>query len=146
MADLTQPLPDDADDSPRAQPSPLALTFALAGAPFAWIVQLLSGFVLANRPCFAAAQALAERVPATSGQHPAPLIVHLVCLALAVAATLLAARIWRASTTQAPASVIDIGGSRTHFLALCGLSGGFVFVVSILFDTPGLFVVPLCPQ
>jgi hypothetical protein len=67
-----------------------------------------------------------------------------ICLGMALAAVLLAANIWRTSGRRDASAVIEKGAGRTHFLAMCGLAGGIGFAVSILFDTPGLLVVPLC--
>jgi hypothetical protein len=143
MDDAAPNVPADSGPACEPLPSRRSLSFALAAAPFAWIVQLVAGYVLTSQSCLSAET---EGAPTGIWAHPSPLVVQAVCFVVALCGVLLAARMWRESARTHAPSTIDKGETRTHFLALCGVVGGIAFSVSILFNVPALFVVPLCPN
>lgn len=133
-------------DTPAA--SPLALWLAFAAPPAAWVVQLIAGFALATHPCFHQGRAALSIGGIASA--PAAMGVQIACFLVAVFGTVLAWRLFRATQAhpqepdKSTHATLDAGEGRTHFMALCGLIGGALFIASIVFDAPGLYTVPLC--
>jgi hypothetical protein len=123
-----------------------ALAFGLAGAPFAWALQLFVNYGIASRVCFPGAIPQLSAI-GTSSAWFTILVVELVALAVSVLAAVISYGSWRATRHEAAGEtshMVEAGEGRTRFLALWGLLTSVGFAIAIMFSLVGLFVVPLC--
>ena len=133
-----------ANPAPRHGRVPPGWLFAgLAGAPAAWTLQILASYAVSSDACTLTQGEAGQARAAGFGAEPALLLaINLACLALAGAAAWLSWSHWRRSRGEG--SDPSIGRGRTHFLALCGVLSGAIFVTAILFDTLEPLMVPMC--
>jgi hypothetical protein len=139
---------------PQAHPAPhrgrvgaLALAFATMAAPLAWSVHLLMSYAIASHACFPGdMQRLAP--PADSVWLWSLLVaIDLITIAIAFAAALVAYRIWRSTRHESPGpagTLIEVGEGRTRFLSIWGMLISAGFLVAIVFDLIGVWVLPSC--
>ena len=77
------------------------LLSALAAGPAAWILQLLIGYGVASHLCFPRERPHLNGLPGKWASEPAWLLaVNLVCLCLALGATLASYRSWRGARLE----------------------------------------------
>jgi hypothetical protein len=141
--------------APRRDKAGLVLLFfGLAAGPIVWSIHLVANYALASHSCFPDG---APRFLAPSGIGRVWLtlvaIDGLAMLVTAIAA-LISYRNWRTTRREtsehaSPAAghaneLVEIGEGRTRFLALWGMLTSAGFILTILFDLVGLFVLPLC--
>lgn len=142
--DVGRPSPD------RERVGRFTLYLGVLLAPLAWILQLVIGFEVANRACFA--PGIPEKTPMTvppwlETALTTTNIVALIAAALAIAICLRSMR--RTGTKRHPrgaGGMLNVGEGRTRFLAVFGLLTSVLFFVAIAFNTASLFLVPLCEQ
>ena len=77
---------------------------------------------------------------------PTLLGIDVATIAVAIVAILISYHYWRRARDEAVAhaALIETGEGPTRFLALWGLLVGFGFLVAVLFDLIGLWIVPVC--
>ncbi|MDJ0450749.1 hypothetical protein [Methylocystis sp. JR02] len=134
--------------APHRARTSLALLFgALLASPLAWSVQLLVNYGLASHACFPSDRPRSSLAPGWEWVEPVVTALNLLCLAIAVVASLVALSVWRRTSGEAEGgheSVIDVGQGRTRFLAIWGVWGGVWFALQILFATISIIWVPAC--
>lgn len=140
---------DDPELHPsRTRPSAPGTVRLFAGiviAPLAWSLQLLVGYGLAAHACYPADLALES-----------PLWANLRTIVGAISAALwlvlgagcaIAWRNWKATRAHSDAGahqIIQSGGGRPRFMALCGVMVSGLFAVVLLFTSVGILWVPSC--
>ena len=118
---------------------------ALCAGPAAWVAQLVGGFAVSSLACFPHdAPALS---PPGAGEHLGLAVLNLACLALALAGLAMAFVAWRRAGPKGGARETDAMPAalgRERFLGACGMLGGVIFSIAILFDTAALLGTPAC--
>jgi hypothetical protein len=121
--------------------------FALFGGPFAWFVQLCSGYALASQPCFIDGDR--SWLPAFGLQWtwPAMIAVMLTAVMIALFALTLSWRAYRRTQNEAAGDelhLMEVGAGRTRFLALWGivLAAGFSGATAV--TAVALVLLPRC--
>lgn len=125
----------------------LALAYAVGGAPMAWLGQINVVYPLLATPCFPGPDRNLIFPPNAQWAFILALAVYLVLLSLAVAAALLAWRIYKRLSAGGDSSGDHFEGSgvgRIRFLAFCGILLGVGFSGAILLNAFSLIVVPPC--
>ena len=126
-------------DTPATKVSYLRV-FAVVGGPLAWFAELNIGYALANGPCFAGSQRLAQP-PAGLGWTSSLLpFVLAACALIAVAAFAVALDRLRhfGSAPATPAA------ARAGFAALWGALMGGGFFIATVATAAGLILLPRC--
>jgi hypothetical protein len=126
-------------------PSLGALWFGLLVPPLAWSAQELVGYGLAARACVSGRRHLLAIAP---GLGMAELIVSGAALVLAVIAVITAGLSWRRSDPDRSAAVrasLGTAGERSRFMAMAGMLLGMLFLLAILMNAGGYFLVSPCP-
>jgi hypothetical protein len=78
---------------------------------------------------------------------PALLAINLAAIAAALAAGMLALRLWRRTREIHPPvynQLLPAAAGRIRFLAICGVLTGFGALAAIIFDLIALLAVPPC--
>lgn len=122
-----------------------SLSFALFGAPVAWSVSALISVSLAGHACYPTIMPLA--VPVWSGLWPTLLSISLIATAITTLASLVALRDWRKADREQPSSnqdPLEVSQGRNRFLAAWGLLTSVAFLITMVFSTVMLFLVPVC--
>lgn len=121
------------------------LLFAVFGAPFAWLAQLVVNYGFATYPCFPHGAARTLILPGWGSERTWLVLVS--CVAVAIALGSLAA----AWTAFGRARSLDREGgaharrvSRTRSLAICGLISAAMFGLATLFTLAALSRIPQC--
>jgi hypothetical protein len=125
----------------------LGLLFPLLAPPLAWTIHLALNFGLASHACFPDGEPLAVPPAGFDWLRLLLLVVDLGAMAVAVIAVAVAYRSWMVSARELAATearVMEEGESRTRFLAIWGTLIGAGFLIAILFDFVGLWVLPIC--
>jgi hypothetical protein len=129
----------------RRRVSIVASLASLIAGPAAWITQLVVGYGLSSLACFPHDVALRQSPPQGWSTEPLILgVINGVCFAIAILGGILALIHWRRTRGGGAAQALEIGESRTRFMAACGMLSGFGFALAILFDTPAWLAVPAC--
>lgn len=144
MANVTHVITTSRSGPPPAQVGKTLLLIGLAAGPLAWGLHLALNFGFASQICF---PGLTPRANAAGlGWLWGLLIaIDLVGMAACAVAALFSWRNWRAAPQDYPVEQeVELGEGRSRFLGLWGIVTSALFVVVILFDFVGLWVVPLC--
>ncbi|GLI94504.1 hypothetical protein [Methylocystis echinoides] len=131
----------------RGKVSDALLFSALLAAPLAWAAQLLLNYALAANACFPREAPKGAPGPGWEWLEPGLLTINLTALAVAFAATLVAAAMWRRTSEEAHGGhdrLIDVGHGRTRFFAIWGVWSGVWFIIQILFGTIAAIGAPGC--
>lgn len=121
----------------------VSLGVGLAGPPVIWTVQFIANYWLTS---FACAATTAPR-GLNGGARVAVLVINLVALVAAAAATFLSYRNWQTAQSEHPGTPEDLvatGEGRSRFVGLAGAVSGVGFLIAILFDLVSILGVPLC--
>ena len=100
------------------------------GGPLAWFVQLCAGYALASWPCFPKDERHLTPLAGFAWTWPAMIIALTRGVVIALAAFSVSYRAFVRTQLPLPASqrhLIEVGGSRTRFLALWGMLLGAGF-------------------
>jgi hypothetical protein len=109
------------------------LWFGVFGAPFAWALQLIVDYAIVAHACFPDGVPLSR--PVFGGARAVSLGVSAVCLAIAIAAILVARRSLRLTSRAAGDSrqqVLGTGQGRARFMAMAGLIVSILFTFAVL--------------
>ena len=130
------------------QVAPVWLFAGLAGAPAAWVMQMLVDYGLASNACTLTQGRHGQQASAGfAGETWVLMAVNLAFFAVAVGAGLLSRSHWNTTRGETAGGVhaqLSIGEGRTRFVALAGMMTAFTFALAILFDTVEPLIVPLC--
>lgn len=137
MTDLALAAPN------RDRPSLALLAAALFAVPCLWALRLVVNYGIDSYFCFPS-EVRRNILPAWA--WPTLLGIDVATIAVAIIAILVSNHYWRRSWDEAVAhaALIETGEGPTRFLALWGLLAGFGFLVAVLFDLVGLWIVPVC--
>lgn len=135
-----------------AHPAPLrhrvsvwALWFGLFGAPLVWSLQILIGYAFDSHGCFPHRRPLAT--PVFSWLWTLQLVVGLVCLAIALAAAVVAWRAWQSTYDERGGDherLLEVGEGRTRFMAFAGVLVSVLFALGVVLNLIPMFLVPAC--
>ena len=119
-----------------------ALWFGLLAGPLAWIVQELVGYGFAARACGAPGL---RPIPLAPALGIGELVVSGAAIVLAAAGLVTAGLAWRrahdrSNEDERPAA----GDERSAFMALTGMMSAFLFLLAVLMNVAGYFLVPPC--
>ena len=131
----------------RDRVGPSALAFGVIAGPLAWGVHLLVNYGIASHACFPGN--VTRSAPPRGSDWLWPLLIgsDVIAIAIAAFAALISYRSWRITRREFSGhadKLIEIGESRTRFLALWGMMISAGFMVAMAFDVVGLWVVPIC--
>jgi hypothetical protein len=120
--------------------------FALFGGPLAWFAQLNVGFALASQPCFHDGERIGVPHFSPDWTWAAMITVTVIACIIALLAALIS---WRAYARAPVEKVGDdrlpqVGGGRTHFLALWGVVLGLGSAIAAGLTVVAFFVLPRC--
>lgn len=120
-----------------------ALWFGLLAGPFAWAAQELVGYGLAARACGVQGPGPIPFAPALG---PGELIVSGTAIILAAAGLVTAAVSWRVAIGNRSDGhdARNIGAERNVFMAMAGLITGFFFLLGVLMNAAGYFLISPC--
>jgi hypothetical protein len=121
----------------------LALAVGLVGPPAIWTVQFLANYWITSFAC------AANREPRglNGGVWIAVIVINLLALAAASAATWLSYRNWQSAQSEHPGTPEDLvatGEGRSRFIGFAGIISGIAFILGILFDLVSILGVPQC--
>lgn len=131
----------------RRKVSRSALAFAVLGGPAAWYAQLNINYGLTAAPCFPGPQRNLALPDEAQWAIISAVIVYVLLLVVALAAGLLAVRLFRrtgSETSGSRADVQEAGTGRTRFLTYWGMLMGFGFALVIFVNLAALILVPPC--
>ena len=123
------------------------LAFALWGGPLAWYAQLNINYGLLSTPCFPNSDRNSSLPEHAQWTYVTAFIVYAVLLLVAVAAGILAVRLFRRTQGEiagSRANAEEAGTGRTRFLTYWGMLLGFGFALVILVNAAALVMVPPC--
>jgi hypothetical protein len=129
----------------RHETSNALLTFALAAAPLAWMVQTTLNYVVASRACYPFTTRLLHNVGVAL--WPILIVATVAAFVIGCVAYEVAWRAWRKTRAEHHGGgdqAMEVGEGRTRFLALAGMMVSMLFVAAVVFNAVGLFVVPPC--
>ena len=122
-----------------------ALWFGLLAPPLAWSGQELVGYGLAARACGSGGR---HFFPMAPGLGTAELIVSGAAVLLAVMGLITAGLSWRRSDTarsETGSAPLGAAFERSRFMALAGILLSMLFLLAILMNAGGYFLVSPCP-
>ena len=125
----------------------LSLAFATMGAPAAWFLQLTINYALFAQRCFAATERIPELPDGSAWRWPLALAVYIACLAVGVAATLVAVVLFRRTRgehVEHSEDVEEAGSGRTRFFAYWGILLGVSFTTITAANLIALLALPPC--
>lgn len=127
----------------RDRPSLALLAAALFAVPCLWALRLVVNYGIDSHFCFPS-EVRRNILPAWA--WPTLLGIDVATIAVAIVAILISYHYWRRARDEAVAHAasIETGEGPTRFLALWGLLVGYGFLVAVLFDLVGLWIVPVC--
>jgi hypothetical protein len=145
----------DAHPAPHRERAGLfPLFFGIGAGPILWSLHLVANYALASHVCYPGAMPHTGPPPGAGRVWGILVAIDIVAVLVTGTAGLISWRLWRATRHETseqarPASdqareLVEIGEGRTRFLALWGMLISLAFLVTIVFDLVGLFVVPLC--
>lgn len=129
----------------RARVRAWSLWFAIAGAPLAWLMQLVVNAVLAGNACYPHDVPLAQ--PAWPQLLQVSAGVEVVALLICLAAGATAWRNWRRSHAEAPGDghqAVASGDGRTRFMAMVGMLCSALFLGATALAFAFIGTVPPC--
>lgn len=122
------------------------LGFAVLGAPLAWATEQIVNYVIVSHAC-APGRGAAATDPDFGAVRLIDIAINILGVAVALAATITAWRIWRAVRREVEGddqALVDVGEGRTRFIAMWGLAGGVYFTAAALTTTAALVLTPVC--
>lgn len=127
----------------RDRASLASLAAGLFAVPCSWALRLVVNYGIDSHFCFPG-ESRRNILPAWA--WPTLLGIDAATIAVAIIAILICFHYWRRARDEAVAhaALIETGEGPTRFLALWGLLVGFGFLVAVLFDLVGLWIVPVC--
>ena len=132
----------------RGNLSALATAFVLYTGPLAWFAQFCAGVALADWPCFPDDSRRSAPLLGYEWTRPIAVIVAMLALAAMAVALAVAYRAYRAVQADEEDGghhqLIEIGGERTHFVALWGICLNLGFAVATLLGLVAFVVMPRC--
>jgi hypothetical protein len=138
----------------REQTGLAAVFFGLGAGPVLWSIHLVANYALASHACYSGAMPHVGPPPGAGRIWITLVVIDVIAALVTAIAGLVSWRLWRAtrhetsgqaqSASHHADELFEIGEGRTHFLALWGMLTSFAFLLTIMFDLIGLFVVPLC--
>jgi hypothetical protein len=137
MTDLAHPA------SRHHRTRPRFLWTALFAVPCMWALRLVVNYAIDSHFCFPSE---IRRSHLPTWAWPTLLSIDLATIAVAAAAALISQHYWRRAQDEvAPrAPLIESGEGSARFLAMWGLIISIGFLVAVLFDLVGLWIVPVC--
>jgi hypothetical protein len=120
------------------------LFFAVLAPPIVWSTHLILNFAFSIHACY---PGHAPRFTHLDWLRTLLIVVDLVSMAVAIAAAVVALRSWRTTAremAETGSPLLEIGEGRTRFLAAWGLIIAVGFLIAVLFDFVGLWVLPIC--
>ena len=126
---------------------PVFLAIGLAVAPICWLTQLIVDYGLSSYACYPLLEQRATPAPGWGNVWIVVIVINLLTLALAVAATVLSALNWRTFTRRQPSLSDDLAVAskgRARFIAQCGTLAGIGFIAAIIFDLVAIIGSPIC--
>lgn len=119
--------------------------YALLGAPFAWFVLELAGWLLASHHCGQrASHIVSELTRATMMSFS---VLALATLVIAIGSAVVAYSLWTAVRDEKPDSahhLAELGEGRTRFVALVSVITSATFTCGLVFYLLELWFAPLC--
>ena len=127
----------------RDRASLASLAAGLFAVPCLWALRLVINYGIDSYFCFPGES---RRNVLPPWAWPTLLGIDVATIAVAIIAVLISYHYWRRAPDEAVAhaALIETGEGPTRFLALWGLLVGFSFLVAVLFDLVGLWIVPVC--
>ena len=125
-----------------------ALFFSLGAGPAAWFLQLVVNYALASIACFPHDFPRTHPLPGLEWVGAGRIVISTVAAVVALAATLVPLRVWRAVARHYPAPDDDLlppAAGRARFLAASGVMLGLGSFAAILFALVPLLTLPSCP-
>jgi hypothetical protein len=135
MRAVTRPNPH----VPARIPVGWALTFAVFGAPLAWMLQLCFGYALAAHACFPIDVPLAT--PVWPRLWWVLVGIDLVALAIAGAGLFTA---WSCHVAWRGVDPRDVGERRNRFIAQWSVLTSLLFSIAVVFTIVMVFIEPVC--
>ena len=121
-----------------------ALWFGLLAGPLAWIAQELVGYALSARSCGAGGP---RPFAIAQGLGVAELVVSGAALVVVIAGLITAASAWRRADRHRSAAAepgLEAAEGRAQFMAVAGMLASGLFLIAILMNAAGYFLVPPC--
>lgn len=119
----------------------------LLAAPVAWSLQLLIDYGFASQSCFPRSQPLAAPSMGAGALWTLLLVINVAALVVALIGTFVSYRSWSRTREEVSGHhdhLLEAGEGRTRFLAVWGIWAGVWFAIAIVFNTIGVFGVPVC--
>jgi hypothetical protein len=136
MTDLAHPAPE------RHRVSLGLLATALIAVPSMWALRLVVNYGIDSHFCFPTET---RRNVLPGWAWPTLLGIDLATVAVTIIAMLVSYHYWRRTRDEvADAPLIETGEGRSRFLAVWALIVGVGFLIAVLFDLVGLWIVPVC--
>lgn len=136
MTDLAHPA------SERHLVSLNLLATALIAVPCLWALRLIVNYGIDSHFCFPSET---RRNVLPGWAWPTLLGMDLATVAVAIIAMLVSYQYWRRTQDEvADVPLIETGEGRSRFLAAWTLIIGIGFVIAVVFDLVGLWIVPVC--
>ena len=123
------------------------LAIGLMAAPACWAIQLIVNYGLTSYACYPFVEQRSTLAPGWGGVWIAVIVINLVMLVIAAAATALSFFNWRILVRLHPNvrdDLVDASEGRARFVALCGAVAGIGFVIAIIFDLVAVLGSPIC--
>jgi hypothetical protein len=137
MTAIAHPTPE------RDRPSRGLLATALFGVPSLWALRLVINYGIDSYFCFPSET---RRNVLPGWAWPTLLGIDFATVAVAILAILISYHYWLRARNEAVehTPLVETGEGRGQFLAWWGLVIGIGFLVAVLFDLVGLWIVPVC--
>lgn len=126
---------------------PIPLAIGLVGAPMCWVMQLIVDYALSSYACYPFLEQRATVAPGWGHVWTGVIVINLLALVLAVAATGLSFINWRRLGRLQPDvrdDLVEAGAGRARFVAQCGTLAGIGFIAAIIFDLVAIIGSPIC--
>jgi hypothetical protein len=125
---------------PATRTGRLALIFAVAGGPLAWLVQLNTNYGLLGQPCYPGPDRNAAIPNHSLWVWPVALAIYIFCLVIALLSAIVAISVYRRALAGDPQG----RDSRNCFLGFSGIICGLGFSAVIFANIVALITVPPC--
>jgi hypothetical protein len=145
---------DTTMDTAKMHPAPqrerigaFALLFAVLAPPLAWSIHLIVNFAFSSHACFPAAEPLNMPLAQFHWLWGLLITIDIVSIAIGAVSIALAYRVWTDTLEERAESgppLMEAGEGRTRFLAIWGILIGAGFVLAVVFDFVGLWILPIC--
>jgi hypothetical protein len=126
----------------------VALFFSLGAGPAAWFLQLVVNYALDSIACFPHDFPRTHPLPGLEWVDTGRIVISTVAAVVALAATVVSLRIWRAIARHYPEPDDDLlppVAGPARFLAASGVMLGLGSSAATLFDLVPLLTLPPCP-